>query len=154
MAQVGFAFAVHALVLLARSPASATSAFLAGSVNIHATGLRKVMAPLARAGLVHACQGRNGGYRLARPATEISLAEIYDAVASEPLLRQNPAAANPRCPISVAMGPALAEIAADAEARFQEALAQRSLADVSNRLETVNPAPVPSPPPRSWSDTL
>ncbi|MBW3631549.1 MAG: Rrf2 family transcriptional regulator [Chloroflexi bacterium] len=149
MAQVGFAFAVHALVLLARSPASATSAFLAGSVNIHATGLRKVMAPLARAGLVHACQGRDGGYRLARPAAEISLAEIYHAVASEPLLRPNPAAANPRCPISVAMGPALAAIAADAEVRFQEALAQRSLADVADQIEAANPALFPSQPPNA-----
>jgi Rrf2 family transcriptional regulator, repressor of oqxAB len=154
MAQVGFSFAVHALVLLARSPASATSAFLAGSVNVHATCLRKVMAPLARAGLVHACQGRDGGYRLARPAAEISLAEIYEAVVSEPLLRPNPAAANPRCPISVAIGPALAEIAADAEARFQEALAERSLADIAEHLGAVSLSPSPSPPPRSWSDTL
>ena len=154
MAQVGFAFAVHALVLLARSPASATSAFLAGSVNVHATCLRKVMAPLARAGLVHACEGRDGGYRLARPAAEISLAEIYEAVESQPLLRPNPAAVNPRCPISVAMGPALAAIAADAEARFQEALARRTLADVADQLEADNSAPFPSPPPLTWSDTL
>jgi Rrf2 family protein len=120
MTQDGFAYAVHALVILAKSPGSATSSFLAGSVNIHATCLRKVMAPLARAGLVHACQGREGGYRLARPAAEMSLAEIYEAVVSEPLLRPNPAAVNPRCPISVAMGPALAAIAADAEARFRK----------------------------------
>jgi Rrf2 family protein len=154
MAQVGFAFAVHALVVLAKSPASATSVFLAGSVNIDATSLRRVMAQLARAGLVRACQGRDGGYHLARPAAEISLADIYDAVASEPLLRPNPAAANPRCPISVAMGPALAEIAEDAEARFQEALARRSVADVVAQLEVVNHAALLSPAPHSWSDTL
>ena len=154
MARSGFAMAVHALVLLARSPEFATSAFLAGSVNTHATCLRRVMATLARAGLVHACEGRDGGYRLARPAGEISLAEIYDAVAGEPLLRPNPAAANPRCPISVAMGPALAEIAADAEAQFQEALARRSLADVADRLEVAIPRPPLSPSPHSWSDTV
>ncbi|HLL49725.1 MAG TPA: Rrf2 family transcriptional regulator [Thermomicrobiales bacterium] len=154
MTQDGFAYAVHALVLLAKSPGSATSSFLAGSVNIHATCLRKVMAPLARAGLVRACQGREGGYRLARPAAEMSLAEIYEAVVSEPLLRPNPAAVNPRCPISVAMGPALAAIAADAEARFQEALARRSLADVANQIEVVTPSPAASPPTRAWIDML
>ena len=153
MTHDGFAYAVHALVLLAKSPGSVTSAFLAGSVNIHPTCLRKVMAPLARSGLVRACQGREGGYRLARPAAEISLAEIYEAVVSEPLLRPNPAAVNPRCPISVAMGPALAAIAADAEARFQEALARRSLADVANQIEVVTPPPA-SPPAHSWSDML
>jgi hypothetical protein len=33
------------------------------------------------------------------------------------------------------MGPALAEIAAEAESRFQEALSRRTLADVANGLE-------------------
>jgi DNA-binding IscR family transcriptional regulator len=75
---------------------------------------------------------------LTRSATEIGLDEIYLAVSREPLLPLNPAAANPRCPISVAMGPALAEIAAEAEARFQEALARRTLADVANGLDTAN----------------
>ena len=135
MARGRFALAVHALVLLARSPAPATSAFLAGSVNTHATCLRKVLATLARAGLVEAFEGRDGGYRLTRSAAEISLDEIYLAVSREPLLPPNPAAANPRCPISVAMGPALAQIATEAEARFQEALARRTLADVANDLE-------------------
>jgi Rrf2 family protein len=127
--------AVHALVLLARSPGTVTSALLAGSVNTDPTCLRKVLATLARAGLVQAHEGRDGGYRLARSAAEITLAEIYQVVSGEPLLRPNPAAANPRCPISVAIGPALAEIAADAEAQFQEALARRTLADVADRLD-------------------
>ena len=135
MAPGRFAQAVHALVLLARSPAPATSAVLAGSVNTDAACLRKVLATLARAGLVEAFEGRDGGYRLTRSAAEISLAEVYAAVSRAPLLPPNPAAANPRCPISVAMGPALAEIAADAEARFQEALARRTLADVAENLD-------------------
>jgi Rrf2 family protein len=135
MARGRFAVAVHALVLLARSPGTVTSAFLAGSVNTDPTCLRKVLAALARAGLVQAHEGRDGGYRLARSAAEITLADVYQVVSGEPLLWPNPAAANPRCPISVAMGPALAEIAADAEAQFQEALARRTLADVADRVD-------------------
>jgi Rrf2 family protein len=131
MARGWFAVAVHALVLLARSPGAATSASLAGSVNTHATCLRRVLARLARAGLVEAHEGRDGGYRLARPSTEVTLADVYLATVGEPLLRPNPAAANPRCPISVAMGQAFADIAADAEARFCEALARRTLAEVA-----------------------
>jgi DNA-binding IscR family transcriptional regulator len=111
------------------------------------------MAPLARAGLVHASQGRDGGYRLARPAAEMSLADIYEAVIGEPLFRPNPAAVNPRCPISVAMGPALAEIAADAEARLHDVLARRSLADVVDQIEVVNQTPTTSLRSHSWSDS-
>lgn len=138
MAQGRFALAVHALVLLARSPAPATSAVLAGSVNTHATCLRRLLAALAHAGLVEAFEGRDGGYRLTRSAADISLADIYRAISRDPLLPPNPAAANPRCPISVAMGPALAAIAEDAETRFHEALAQRTLADVADGLELVS----------------
>jgi Rrf2 family protein len=137
MARGRFALAVHALVLLARSPAPATSAVLAGSVNTDATCLRKVLAALARADLVESFEGRDGGYRLTRDAADISLAEVYLALAREPLLPPNPAAANPRCPISVAMGPVLAAVAADAEGQFQEALARRTLADLANDLDAV-----------------
>ena len=130
MARGSFAVAVHALVLLAKSPGPATSEFLAGSVNTHATCIRRVLAILAKSGLILALEGRHGGYRLARPASEITLAEVYRAVGGDPVLRPNPATANPRCPISVAMTAAFAEIAADAEDRFQEALARRTVADV------------------------
>jgi Rrf2 family transcriptional repressor of oqxAB len=144
MARGRFAVAVHALVILATTPETITSAFLAGSVNTDASCLRRMMIMLARAGLVDATEGREGGYRLARPPDEITLADIYHAVSAEPVLRPNPAAANPRCPISVAMVPAFAEIAADAESRFQEALVRRTLADLASHLELAARYPAPA----------
>jgi Rrf2 family protein len=137
MARGQFALAIHTLVLLARSPETATSASLAGSVNIHATCVRRVLATLGQAGLVKAAEGRDGGYRLAQPAAEITLADIYAAIAGEPLLRPNPAAADSGCPIGAVMGPLFAEIAADAEARFHEALARRTLADLTQQIDVL-----------------
>lgn len=136
MARGRFAVAIHALVLLAHSPGSTTSSFLAGSVNTHATCVRRVLVTLARAGLIEATEGREGGYRLARPASDITLAEIYHAVGDDPLLRPNAAAANPHCPISVAMGCAFAEIVEDAEKQFRDALSRRTLADVATKVVT------------------
>ena len=40
----------------------------------------KVLKTLARAGLVVASRGKKGGYSLARPAKEISIAEIIEAI--------------------------------------------------------------------------
>lgn len=40
----------------------------------------KVLKQLTRAGLVVSERGKHGGYRLARPSTEITVAEIIDAV--------------------------------------------------------------------------
>ena len=49
--------------------------------------LPSVMQRLNRAGLVTAREGRSGGYRLARPASSISLLEIIEAIEGEALLR-------------------------------------------------------------------
>ena len=137
MARGQFAMAIHTLVLLARSPDTATSTSLAGSVNTHATCVRRMLSALAEAGLVDATEGREGGYRLARPSSEITLADVYAAVTGEPLLRPRAAAAESGCPIAAAMGPLFAEIAAEAEARVHEALARRTLADVARQIDTV-----------------
>jgi Rrf2 family transcriptional repressor of oqxAB len=137
MARGQFALAVHTLVLLARAPDAATSLSLAGSVHTHATCLRRMLSTLAQAGLVTAAEGRDGGYRLALPASEITLADIYAALAGEPLLRARTPQADTGCPISAAMGPLVTEIAAEAEARFQEALARRTLADVTYQIDTL-----------------
>jgi Rrf2 family protein len=42
--------------------------------------LQKVAFELRRAGLLHADRGKNGGYHLSRPAEEISLLKILEAV--------------------------------------------------------------------------
>ena len=42
--------------------------------------LEQIFGRLRRAGLVESARGRTGGYRLARPAGEITVAEIMDAV--------------------------------------------------------------------------
>jgi len=42
--------------------------------------LLKVLKPLVSAQVLHSVKGPNGGYRLARPANEISVLEILEAV--------------------------------------------------------------------------
>lgn len=45
--------------------------------------LEQIFVRLRRAGLVESARGRSGGYRLGRPAAEISVAEIMTAVEEE-----------------------------------------------------------------------
>jgi Rrf2 family transcriptional regulator, iron-sulfur cluster assembly transcription factor len=49
---------------------------LARELKVPADYLSKVLATLARAGLLSASRGVKGGYRLARPATRITLMEV------------------------------------------------------------------------------
>ncbi len=134
MARRQFALALHTLILLARTPGCATSEDLAGSVNTHSSGVRRMLATLGQAGIVHAAEGRDGGYRLAHPPDRITLKDIYRAVADEPLIPCN-RPVSPHCPVSAALGPALNAIVADAEARFQDALERRTLADIADSVD-------------------
>lgn len=128
-----FAMAAHALALLARSEEGHPSAFIAGSVNTHAVFLRRILRDLVDAGLVVAREGRAGGYRLARPAERITLAEVYRAVEPEGPLAPSPAEPNERCPVGAGMRVAFAEAAVAGQRGLLDALAQRTVADLARR---------------------
>jgi Rrf2 family iron-sulfur cluster assembly transcriptional regulator len=84
-------YAVMAMVeLAARECATAerrrqvSLAEIAGAQHISPAYLEQLFGPLRREGLVASARGPGGGYRLARPPREISIAEIVDAV-DEPI---------------------------------------------------------------------
>ncbi|HVI57384.1 MAG TPA: SUF system Fe-S cluster assembly regulator [Luteimonas sp.] len=74
-------YATVVLTVLASEPdAVASAAGLAERAGLEAPTVAKLLKPLAQAGLVEAFRGANGGYRLARPAADISLFEIVEAM--------------------------------------------------------------------------
>jgi len=79
-----FWVAVQALVVLAETDAACPSTTIASDLKTHAVFLRRVMAQLVRAEIVEAREGRDGGYRLAQPATQITLADVYQATRALP----------------------------------------------------------------------
>ena len=58
---------------------------LAKREGVSANFLLQILNDLRRAGLVTSRRGKNGGYILARPAAEISLREIVEAVDGTPI---------------------------------------------------------------------
>src|SRR5512138_3073397 len=109
MASGRFAMAAHALALLSQTEEGYPSAYVAASVNTHAVFLRRILRDLVAAGLVVAREGRAGGYRLARPAARISLAEVYRAVEPAGPLAPSPAEPSARCAVGAGMRTAFAE---------------------------------------------
>ena len=75
-------YAVMAMVELAGRPAGApvTLAEIAACQQLSLCYLEQLFGCLRRAGLVVSARGPNGGYRLARPAEEVAIADILDAV--------------------------------------------------------------------------
>jgi Rrf2 family protein len=76
-------YALHAVAQVAAHAGARqalTSHQLAAARGIPERFLLKVLKPLVSARLLQALKGPNGGYRLARPAAEISLLDIIEAV--------------------------------------------------------------------------
>ena len=77
--------AAYAVVLMTaaarREPGERLSATqLSADTGVPLPTTQKLMGVLAGAGLLHSTRGAAGGFALARPATEISLADIVEAV--------------------------------------------------------------------------
>jgi Rrf2 family protein len=78
----GVEWTAHACVLLAALPQGTglPAAALAEFHTLAPAYMAKHMQALARAGVVESVRGAGGGYRLARPASEISLWDIVEAI--------------------------------------------------------------------------
>ena len=75
-------YAVVLMTAAARYPAGArlSATELAGDTGVPLPTTQKLMGQLAGCGLLSSVRGAGGGFALARPAQEISLADIVEAV--------------------------------------------------------------------------
>lgn len=74
-------YATMLLTELARQPGALLSAAaLAEQARLETTTASKVLKQLAQAGVVESQRGAAGGYRLSRPASDISLADVVTAI--------------------------------------------------------------------------
>ncbi len=136
-----FAVATHIMLTVAtmKSGAHGTavggdglvcSSVIAASVNTNPVVVRRLVAELAKAGLVVSQQGKGGGVRLARPASRITLFDIYQAIGEDPVFAFNPNAPNPKCPLSVKMLGVLAPVFGDVQDAVRGSLRRTRLADL------------------------
>ncbi len=126
-----FTVAVQALVVLAGTDGPCSSNTMAQDLKAHAVFLRRVLVHLVRAGLIQAREGRDGGYRLARSAEHITLAEVYQAVTTADPSEHTAGTSG----VNAQVQTVLDEIGAEAEQRLQEVLSHYTLASVLERVE-------------------
>jgi Rrf2 family protein len=134
-------YAIRAAVALAADAGVMKRREVAAATSAPDSVLAQALADLARAGLVVARAGRAGGYRLARPADEISLLDVVQAAgdlrAPRRCVLDDRACGDDACLLH-----ARVQAADDA---YLEALAQA-------RLATAPVAPSPSLTGSSWLD--
>ena len=73
-------YAMRALLELAQRSQPATAEDLASAQKLPSKFLAAILNDLRRAGLINSRRGLDGGYRLSRPASEISVADVMRAI--------------------------------------------------------------------------
>ena len=132
----GVEWAIHACVLLAVVPDDSVlpAARLAQYHELPPAYLAKHLQSLSAAGIVTSVPGRRGGYRLARPAADVTVLDIVRAVeGSAPAfrcaeIRQRGPAAVARSEYRTPCG--VARVMWDAEAAWRDVLAATTVQDL------------------------
>jgi len=95
-----FAITTHILTLLTKFPGEyLSSEFIASSLNLHPVLVRKEIANLKKYTIVESKEGKNGGTRLLKSASEISLNDIFKLTFEEVNLGYSKNEPNPKCPV-------------------------------------------------------
>ena len=131
-----FVVAIHALIVLARNAGKGPvcSNLIAQSVDTNPVVIRRLMAELEHAKLVHSFAGRAGGFELQRQATDITLADVYNAVEDDFVFRMHKTGEDTRCPIGAQLGKVLAPSLKAAENAMSRSLGLTTLASVAQSI--------------------
>ena len=127
-----FSVAVHVLSVLCVSDGEpVTSSVLAASVGTNPVVIRKLLVMLSKASLVSVDRGKAGGARLARPAREISLADVLDAVVTSNEMTKMHSNPNPACPVGKSIASVLDAIFSDGFEAYRSVMKQHSIASLA-----------------------
>jgi Rrf2 family transcriptional repressor of oqxAB len=132
MIDLRFPTALQLLLTLALAEAEGmkrlSSSTLANGLGANPSFVRKLLIPLAEAGLVESAFGRDGGVRLGRAADRITLREIYLTVTGDKAIWE--ARVVPHlCPVSSNMECYFGQLTADADRAAMSTLEGKTLAD-------------------------
>lgn len=135
-ANVQFSVASHVMAALgARGGKELRSAELAASVNADPSFVRRVLSKLAKAGLVVTTRGKNGSCALARPPTEITLLDIYQASQAAAAVAVHHYPVDKSCLVSRNIKVCMENVLHQAQQAFERDLSSRTLADIIDRVE-------------------
>jgi DNA-binding IscR family transcriptional regulator len=129
-----FAITIHILTLLTKFPNDfLSSEFIAGSMNLNPVLVRKEIANLKAHHIVESKEGKNGGTKLSKAASDITLKEIFEMTFDNINLGYAKNQPNPDCPVGKKINQNLAELYADMNQKVSLQLTKISLEDFSNQ---------------------
>lgn len=145
----GVEYGIHCLLYLADEKGDSREASVRALAELQGVPpelLAKVFTRLAKAGLVVATEGVRGGFRLARPAEEISVLDIVRAIDGEKSIfecrnvRERSALFHDSPPDWATAGTcSIHAVMITAQQRMEEALAQQTILDLVRRVARKTP---------------
>ena len=130
-----FSVALHVLTHLVDAPDPQTSEQLAECVGTNAVVVRRTLAGLRETGLVASSRGTGGGWSLSRPASRITLRDIYEALGERLLVAVDVAGSRgSECRIHRAVSGTLDDFLDDAEGLLAARLGRITLASLAARV--------------------
>jgi DNA-binding IscR family transcriptional regulator len=137
--------AVHALCWLElstrRGIPTMTSERIAASLASNPVVVRRSLGPLREAGLVATSRGPGAGWSLARPATEITLADVHAAMGVEPAFDLHPHEPNLECPVGFGIRPVLGDVYAEVDRAVADRLAETTVDGLLDTILREQPLP-------------
>ncbi|MCV9926453.1 Rrf2 family transcriptional regulator [Flavobacterium sp. LS1R49] len=129
-----FAITTHILTLLSKFPNDyLSSEYIAGSINLNPVLVRKEISNLKKNHIVESKEGKNGGTRLLKPASEITLHDIFKMTFDTVSLGYAKNQPNPDCPVGKRINENLDFLYLDINEKINAQLSTITLEDFSNQ---------------------
>jgi len=129
-----FAITIHILTLLSKFPDEYLSSdFIAGSMNVHPVLVRKEISNLKKNHIVESKEGKNGGTRLLKSSSKITLNEIFKMTFETVTLGFSKNDPNPNCPVGKQINKNLDNLYSDINKTINMQLSEITLEDFSNQ---------------------
>ena len=125
-----FQFAVHIMAALAFRGRRLDSRALATSVYTNPVVIRRLLLALRRAELIETRAGRRGGACLAKPADQISLLDIYEAIELPSAICVHQRRVCRHCPVSRSIKHVLGNVSFRADKAVRRELRRTSIAKI------------------------
>lgn len=140
---------LHVLIHMDRHVARVTSDRIAQMISTNPVVVRRMMAGLRDRGIVLSEKGHGGGWQLARPLSQVSLRDVYEAVGKPPLFNIGSQADPAACLVEQAVDARLDVTLREAEARLLAQFAAITVEDLAQDFER-RYAELDRPVPTQW----
>ena len=120
--------------LLDASMCVTTSSKIAESVNTNPVVIRRLLGQLRKAGLVESHAGAQGGFSLAKPASKITLREVYHAVEEGPVFQMHYTEPSDMCPVGYCIPDALEGILNQATDALDDVLSKSTIGSLGDEM--------------------